>query len=118
VAGRFALVRMNYDVADDPEVLQARTSPYVVARFDEDLATSSGAAAGLADLRARGTGFVGDVVGLVTSERAENRAVVDLTLRRSVTGEGPEHARVEFWRLTLVREIETLRWLVADLERS
>jgi hypothetical protein len=118
VAGRFALVRMNYDVADDPEVLQARTSLYVVARFDEDLATSSGGTAGLADLRARGTSVAGDVVGLVTSERSENRAVVDLTLRRSVTGEGSEHARVEFWRLTLVRETKTLHWLVADLERS
>lgn len=115
VAGRFALVRTNYEAKEDPETLWARSVPYVVARLRDDLASSSAGSAGLADLRDQGIVLAGDVVGLVTSERSVDRAVVDLTVRRR---QGLDPGRVEFWRLTLVREPGTGHWLVADLKLS
>lgn len=89
--------------------------PYVVPRLQDDLVSSSGGSAGLTELRDQGVVFTGDVVGLVSSERSDGRAVVDLTVRR---GQGLDHGRVEFWRLTLVREHGSGYWLVADLELS
>lgn len=118
VAARFALVRTNYDAGDDPAELWARTFPYAVPRFGQDLASSSGGAAGLADLRSQGVLFIGDVVGLITTERSADRSVVDLTVRRTLIGdEDLQPGRVEFWRLTLVREAAG-HWMVADLELS
>jgi hypothetical protein len=115
VAGRFALVRTNYEAAEDVSALEARSAPYVVPRLRDDLVSSSGGSAGLTDLRDQGVVFTGDVVGLVTSERSDDRALVDLTVRR---GQGFYPGRVEFWRLTLVREPGPGHWLVADLELS
>ncbi len=118
VAARFALVRTNFPADEDPAQLRARSSPYVADLFQEDLASSSGGGAGLADLRAQGVVFVG-VVGLVTTERSANRSVVDLTVQRSTLGrEVPQPGRVEFWRLTLVRDVTSGHWLVAGLELS
>lgn len=117
VAGRFALVRSNYRIDDDPAALRQRLAPYVVERLAEDLATSSGGGAGLAELRASGAVFRGDVLGLVTTERSESRSVVDLTLRRSTDGDN-RPPRVEFWRLTLVLDRIAGHWLVVDVETS
>lgn len=115
VAGRFALVRTNYEAAKDPAALRARAALYVVPRLRDDLASSSGGSVGLAGLRDQGVIFVGDVVGLVTSERSDVRAVVDLTVRRM---QGPGPGLIEFWRLTLVRDFASGHWLVADLAVS
>lgn len=117
VAGRFALIRSNYRIDEDPSALRQRVAPYVVERLAEDLAAPSGGDAGLAELRASGAVFRGEVLGLVTSERSESRSVVDLTLRRST--EGDDHPpRVEFWRLTLVLDRIAGHWLVVDVETS
>jgi hypothetical protein len=119
VAARFALIRTNYAVDEDPAALGARSSPYVVPRFEEDLGSSSAGAAHLAELRAQDVFFVGDIVGLVTSERSANRSIVDLTVQRStVRRDLPQPGRIEFWRLTLGRDADNGHWLVADLELS
>ncbi len=119
VAARFALIRTNHATDEDPASLRARSSPYVVPRFEEDLGSSSAGAAHLAELRSQGVVFVGDVVGLVTSERSGDRSIVDLTVQRStVGGDVPQPGAVEFWRLSLVRDAHTGHWLVADLKLS
>ncbi len=119
VAVRFVLVRTNYRADEDPAALRARSSPYVVPRLGAELAPSSGGQAGLAELRAQGAVFAGDVVGVTTTERSEGRSVVDLTVRRSTSvGGEPGPARVSFWRLTLVRDAASGHWQVADLQLS
>ena len=119
VAARFALVRTNYRTTEDLVEMRARSAPYVVPRLQQDLASSSGGEAALAELREQGTAFAGDIVGLVTTERSQDRALVDLTIQRLVVDDGlldPE--RVVFWRLTLVRDRITGHWLVAELQSS
>ena len=119
VAARLVRVRTNYRADDDPETLRLPSSPYVVPRFDAELASSSGGQAGLGQLQAQDTVFAGDVVGLVTSERSDNRSVVDLTVRRSTARRGTlVSAQVSFWRVTLVREPASGHWQVAGLELS
>ena len=119
VAARCALVRTNYRATEDPSEVRARTTPYVVPRLQEDLASPSGGEAALAELRAQGTAFAGDVVGLVTSERSQDRALVDLTIRSFVVENGAlDPERVVFWRLTLVRDRPTGHWLVAEVQAS
>jgi hypothetical protein len=119
VAVRFVLVRTNYRACEDPAALRRRSSPYVVPRLGTELAWSSGGQAGLAELRAQGAVFAGDVVGVATTERSESRSVVDLTVRRSTSvGGEPGPARVSFWRLTLVRDAPSGHWQVADLQLS
>ncbi len=119
MAARFALIRTNYAVDEDPAALRARSSPYVVPRLGEDLGSSSAGAAHLAELRAQNVVFVGDIVGLVTSERSRDRSIVALTVQRStVGGDVRQPGVVEFWRLFLVRDAHTGHWLVADLELS
>ncbi len=117
VAARFVLLRTNYAIDEETAFLRAKSSPYVVPRFEEDLAASSPGAARLAELRSRGVVFVGEVVGLITSERSGDRSIVDLTVRRGTTGD-PGPGRIEFWRLTLVRDARTSHWLVAGLAVS
>ena len=119
VAARFALLRTNYRTAEGPTEIRARSDPYVVPRLQQDLAASSEGEAALAELRLRGTVFAGNVVGLVTSERSQDRALVDLTIQRSLVDDGAfDPQRVVFWRLTLVRDRPTDRWLVADVQPS
>jgi hypothetical protein len=119
VAARFAVIRTNYAVDEDPAALRARSSPYVIPRFEEELGSSSAGAAHLVELRAQNVVFVGDVVGLVTSERAGDRSIIDLTVRRTaVGGDVPQPGRVEFWRLILVRDAHSGHWLVAGLKLS
>lgn len=119
MAARFALIRTNYAVDEDPAALRARSSPYVVPHFEEELSSSSAGAAHLAELRAQNVVFVGDIVGLVTSERSRDRSMVALTVERStVGGDVPQPGVVEFWRLSLVRDADSGHWLVADLKLS
>jgi hypothetical protein len=119
VAVRFALLRTNYRADEEPAALRARLRPYVVPRLDAELAWSSGGQAGLAELRAQGAVFAGDVVGAATTERSERRSVVDLTVRRSTSvGGEPGSARVSLWRLTLVRDAASGHWQVADVQVS
>ncbi|HSH58789.1 MAG TPA: hypothetical protein VK988_03940, partial [Acidimicrobiales bacterium] len=119
VAARFALIRTNYAVDEDPAALGARSSAYVVPRLGEDLRSSSAGAAHLAELRGQNVVFVGDVVGLVTTERSASRSVVDLTVQRSTVGRDvPQPGRLEFWRVTLVRYADSGHWLVASLRLS
>jgi hypothetical protein len=117
VAVRFVLVRTNYRADQDPMALRAGSSPYVVPRLGAEFAWSSGGQAGLAELRAQGAVFAGDVVGAATTERSHNRSVVDLTVRRSTSvGGEPGSARVSLWRLTLVRDAASGHWQVADVQ--
>lgn len=117
MAARLALVRTNYRTTEDSGEVRARAAPYVVPRLQQDLASSSDGEAALAELRAQGTAFAGDVVGLVTSERSQDRALVDLTIQRFVVHDSAlDPKRVVFWRLTLVRDRLTGHWLVADLQ--
>ena len=119
VAARFVLVRTHYRADDDPAALRVRSSPYVVPRLLGELASSSGGQAGLAQAQDRHAVFVGDVVGLATSERSDNRSVVDLSVRRSTALRGTvSSAQVSFWRVTLVREPASGHWQVAGLELS
>ena len=119
VAVRFVLVRTNYRADEDPAALRARSIPYVVPRLGAELAWSSGGQAGLAELRAQGAVFAGDVVAVTTTERSHNRSVVDLTVQRSTSVDGePRPAQVSFWRLTLVRDVASGPWQVADLQLS
>jgi hypothetical protein len=119
VAVRFVLVRTNYRADEDPAELRGRSSPYVVPPLGAELAWSSSGQAGLAELRAQGAVFAGDVVGVATTERSHNRSVVDLTVRRSTSvGGEPGSARVTFWRLTLVRDAASGHWQVADVQLS
>ncbi len=58
-------------------------------------------------------------MGLVTSERSQDRALVDLTIQRSMGNDGAlDPQQVVFWRLTLVRDRLTGRWLVANVKPS
>jgi len=119
VAARFALLRTNYRIAEGPADIRARSAPYLVPRLQQDLAASSGGEAALAELRNQGRVFAGDVVGLVTSERSQDRALVDLTIQRFLVDDGAlDPQRVVFWRLTLVRDRLSGRWLVADVHPS
>jgi hypothetical protein len=119
VAVRFVLVRTNYRADEDGAAQRARLRPYVVRRLGAELAWSSGGQAGVAELRAQGAVFAGDVVGVATTERSERRSVVDLTVRRSTSVGGESgSARVSFWRLTLVRDAPSGHWQVADLQLS
>ncbi len=119
VAARFALLRTNYRPTEDPAEVRAQSAPYVVPRLQQDLAASSGGEAALAELRREGTAFAGNVVGLVTSERSQDRALVDLTIQRSMGNDGAlDPQQVVFWRLTLVRDRLTGRWLVANVKPS
>ena len=119
VAVRFALLRTNYRTTEDPAAVRARSAPYVVPRLQQDLASSSGGEAALAELREQVTALAGDVVGLATSERSQDRALVDLTIQRFVVDDGAlDPERVVFWRLTLVRDRLTDHWLVADVQSS
>ena len=68
---------------------------------------------------AKGTAFAGDVVGLITSERSMDRALVDLTIRRSFVNDGAfDPVRIVFSRVTLVRHRLTGHWQVTDLQLS
>ncbi len=119
VAVRFVLLRTNYRADENPTTLPSHTSPYVVPRLDAELASSSGGQAGLAHLRAQDAVFAGHVVGVATAERSESRSVVELTVQRSTTvGGEPDAGRVNFWRLTLVRDAPSGHWQVADLQLS
>ncbi len=116
-AARFALVRSNYRATEDAAVVRARSAP--VRRLQEDLASSSGGEAALAELRAKGTAFTGDVVGLVTSERSQDPALVDLRIQRFfVNGNALDPERIVVWRVTLVRDRLTGHWQVTDLQLS
>ena len=111
------VVRGDHEVVH--AVSPARSAPYVVPRLQQDLAASSGGEAALAKLRLRGTVFAGEVVGLVTSERSQDRTLVDLTIQHFLVDNGEfDPQRVVFWRLTLVRDRLTGRWLVADVQPS
>ena len=119
VAARFALLRTNYRPTEDPAEVRARSVPYVAPRLQQDLAASSGGEAALAELRREGTSFAGNVAGLVTSERSQDRALVDLTIQHFFVDDGSlDPQRVVFWRLTLVRDRLTGHWLVAHLQSS
>lgn len=119
VAARLAMVQANYRASEEWSSVRARWLPYLVPRLAEDLAGSVAGGAVVADLRAREAVFVGDVLGLAVDERSEDRAVVSITIRRSVvTRAGPVQApRVAYWVLTLVFDRVSGRWLVAEVER-
>ena len=116
VAARFVLVDTNHLAGEDPATLRARRAAYAGARFAEDLARSSSAAAGLAELAARGAVFHGEIIGIAAVRQYDDEAVVAVSVRRSVAlpGAPRQRPRVTFYRLTLVRDGE--RWLVVDVD--
>lgn len=120
VSARLALLQTNYRASEAQDDVRARWLPYLVPRLAEDLAGSDAGAAALAELRTRDAVFVGVVLGLDVNEQSQDRAVVSLTIRRSVVSVGGpiQPPRVAFWVLTVVRDLATGRWLVAQLDRS
>ncbi len=99
VAAGLALVHSNYRATKDPVVVRARSA--AVRRLQEDLASSSGGEADLAELR------------------ATDCALVDLTIQRFFVNDGAlDPERIVFRRVTLVRDRLTGHWQVADLQLS
>jgi hypothetical protein len=119
VAVRFALVHSNYRTVEDQTTVQARSAVYLTRRLNQDVAGGGGRQR-LGELRAEDAVFRGDVVGVAVVERFDNRAVVDLAVRRSFTTRAVQSrpARVAFWRLTLVRDPVGGRWLIVALTMS
>ena len=119
VSARFVLLQTNYWAAEDPAVVRARWTPYLVERMAEDLAASSGGIAALADLRAKDAVLVGDILGVTVVERSSSRASVAVTVRRSVVADGStvRPARIDPWLVEVVLAPATGHWLVAGVER-
>lgn len=75
------------------------------------------AGAAVDDLRASGTQFFGEVVGLVIVNKSRVTATVAASVRRwSVSTEGSGPARLSFYVLRLVLDEEAERWAVVDVE--
>lgn len=119
VSARLVLLQTNYWAAEDPAVVRARWTPYLVERMAEDLAASSGGIAALADLRAKDAVLVGDILGVTVVERSSSRASVAVTVRRSVVADGStvRPARIDPWLVEVVLAPATGHWLVAGVER-
>ncbi|MEW6154216.1 MAG: hypothetical protein AB1673_09550 [Actinomycetota bacterium] len=120
VAARFLMVQTNFSVAEEPDAVTARRALYTSRRLAEDLAMAgAGGTAGAAvdDLRASGTQFFGEVVGLVIVDKSRVTATVAASVRRwSVSTEGSGPARLSFYVLRLVLDEEAERWAVVDVE--
>ncbi len=119
VAARFVLVDTTYSASEDASAVNARRAAYATPRLAADLATSSSGGARLEELRRRHASFVGQIEALSTSEDTGTVAVVQLTVRVTLTtNDAPPDRRVRFYRLTLGRDAATGRWLVARVEQS
>ena len=119
VAARFVLVDTTYSASEDAAAVNARRAAYATPRLAADLARSSSGGARLADLRRRQASFVGQIEAVRTREHTGAVAVVELTVRVTLTpNDAPPELRVRFHRLTLGREPGTGRWLVARAEQS
>lgn len=119
VAARFVLVDTTYSASEDAAEVNARRAAYATPRLAADLATSSSGGARLEDLRRRQGSVVGQIEAVRTREDNSAAAVVELTVRVTVTtNDAPPEPRVRFYRLTLGRESGTGRWLVARAEQS
>lgn len=105
--GPIALVRTNCEAAADPAALPARSVPNVVPRLSAmTWRPRPKALPPWANCATKAVVFASDVVGLVSSERSAERAVVDLILRRGRA----YRRRVEFRRLALERDPGTGHW--------
>ena len=119
VAARFVLVDTTYSATEDPAAVNARRAAYATPRLAADLAASSSGGARLEDLRVRQASFVGQIEALSTSEDTGTVAVVQLTVRVTLTtNDAPPDRSVRFYQLTLAREAATGRRLVARAEQS
>lgn len=119
VAARFVLVDTTYSASEGAAAVNARRAAYATPRLAGDLATSSSGGARLDDLRRRQASFLGQIEGLRTSKNTGAMAVVQLTVKVTITtNDAPPDARVRFYQLTLGREAGTGRWLVARGEQS
>jgi hypothetical protein len=119
VAARFVLVDTTYSASEDAAAVNARRSAYAAPRLAADLAASSSGGARLEELRRRQASFVGHIEALSTSENTGTVAVVQLTVRMTLsTNDAPPEARVRFYQLTMGRDAGTGRWLVARAEQS
>lgn len=120
VAVRFVLADSNYATSEDPATVSARRLVYATERLRADLAESSSGAAGRAELQDQGVVSEGEVLGVATTARSDDTAVVTVSVRRSMTANGAPFAmpRVGFYRLTLAPDQPSGRWLVARVELS
>ena len=119
VAARFVLVDTTYSASEDAAAVNARRAAFATPRLAADLARSSSGGARLADLRRRQASFVGQIEAVRTREHTGAVAVVELTVRVTLTtNDAPPELRVRFHRLTLGRGAGTGRWLVARAEQS
>ena len=119
VAARFVLVDTTYSASEDAAAVNARRFAYATPRLAADLAASSSGGARLEELRRRQGSFVGHIEALSTSENTGTVAVVQLTVRITLsTNDAPPNARVRFYQLTMGRDAGTGRWLVASAEQS
>ena len=119
VAGRFVLVDTTYSASEDAAAVNARRAAYATPRLAADLATSSSGGTRLEDLRLRQAIFVGEIEAVSTREHTGAVAVVQLTVRVTLTtNDAPPEPRVRFYQLTLGREAGIGRWLVARAEQS
>ena len=119
VAARFVLVDTTYSASEDAAAVNARRSAYATPRLAADLAASSSGGARLEELRRRQASFVGQIEALSTSENTGTVAVVQLTVRMTLsTNDAPPDPRVRFYQLTMGRDAGTGRWLVARAWQS
>ena len=119
VAARFVLVDTTYSASEDAAEVNARRSAYATPRLAADLAASASGDARLEELRRRKASFIGHIEALSTSENTGTVAVVQLTIRVTLsTNDAPPDPRIRFYQLTMGRDAGTGRWLVARAEQS
>ena len=119
VAAHFVLTDSSYAASEDPTVVNARRGVFAAARLAADLNASSSGATRLEELRRRGTRSAGEVESITTVETTDLAAVVELTVRVTLTtNDRPPEIRLRFYRLTLGRDIVGGRWLVVRAEQS
>lgn len=119
VAAHFVLADTNFVASEDPTFVNARRAVFVTSRLTTDLNASSSGAARLEELRRREARSAGEVESITTVETSDLAAVVELTVRVTLTtNDWPPEFRLRFYRLTLGRDIVGRRWLVVRAEQS
>lgn len=119
VAAHFVLADTSYAASEDPAVVNARRGVFAASRLAADVNASSSGAARLEELRRRGARSAGEVESITTVETSDIAAVVELTVRVTLTtNDRPPEIRLRFYRLTLGRDIVGGRWLVVRAEQS
>ena len=119
VAALYVLADTTFSAADDPAALAARRSAFATPRLAADLASSSSGGARQSELRRRRARLSGDVLAITTVDRAEDLAVVEVTVASTTTtDDATPDRRVRFYRLTLAWDPSADRWLVAGVAQS